>query len=58
MNKQEKQTKTHRHRQQHGGCRREGRGGVEKSKGGQIQGNGEDLTLDGGHTMRYTDDVS
>ena len=37
MNKQEKQTKAHRHRQQYGGDQREGVG-VVKGKGGQIHG--------------------
>ena len=38
MNNQEKQIKTHRHRQQSGGYQREGDGGVVKGKGGQIYG--------------------
>ena len=33
MNKQEKQTKTQRHRQQYGGYQREGGGEVGKAKG-------------------------
>ena len=57
-NKQTRQTKTHRHRQQYGSYQREGvlRGwwrveGVENMVT-------EALTLDGGHTMQYADDVS
>ena len=38
INKQEKQTKTHRHRQQHGGYQREGDWRVVKGKGGEIYG--------------------
>ena len=39
MNKPDKQTQPHRHRQQYGGCQREGVG-VVKGKGGQMCGDG------------------
>ena len=40
MNKQEKQTKSHRHRKQYGGYQREGGRGIVKGEGGQVHGEG------------------
>ena len=57
MNKQKtKQTKTHRHRRQHGGHQREG-GGVVKGKEVKYTVT-EDFTVGGGHTMQHKDDAS
>ena len=46
--------KTHRHRQQYGNYQREGE--KVEGKGGEMVMEG-DLTLDGEHTIQYTDDV-
>ena len=59
MNKWEKpQTKPHGHRQQYCGYQWEGDRAVVKGKRGQSQMTTEDLTLGGGHTVQYIDDVS
>ena len=55
MNKQEKQTETHRHRQQDGGYQREGERGQESVKGAKYLVT-EDLTWGEEHTD--ADDVS
>ena len=58
MNQQEKQTEiTDGHRQQQGGYQKEAGGRLVKGKRDQIMVT-KDLTLGGGHTMQYTDDVS
>lgn len=49
--------KTREHKHQCGGCQREGDGDVG-GKGDLIYGDRDDLTLDGGHTMQYTDLVT
>ena len=53
MNKQEKQTKSHGHRQQYGGHQRMGGGVVVKGKGVKYMVMEDDLTLTlgGGHTV-------
>ena len=51
-------TKGHRHRRPCGGYQREGGGAVVKGRGGQVYGKEGDVTLGGGHTMQYTDQVS
>ena len=55
-NKQKKWTKPQR-QTQYGGNKREEGWRVVKGKGSQIHGDG-DLTLGGGHTVQYIDDVS
>ena len=59
MIKQEKQTKTHRHRQQYG-CYRGKRavGGQLSVKGGKYTVMEGNLTPGGGHTMQHGDHVS
>ena len=52
MNKQDKQTKGHRHRQQYGGDQREGGWGQKKVKDSKDTVTKEDLTLGGKHTMQ------
>ena len=44
-NKKNKQTKTHRHGQQHGGDQREGNGGIVKGKGVQIYCDGRNYDI-------------
>ena len=58
MNIQEKQTKTHGHRQQYGVYHREGGGEQERVKGVKYMVAEEDVTSGGGHTAQCTDDVS
>ena len=59
INQQARQTQTHWQRQQYGGYQREGKWGErqERVRGDQIYGDGDDLTLDGEHTVQYTDDI-
>ena len=57
MSKQEKQAKTHRHREQYGGNHRNVGWEIVKGKGGEIHGDGKTI-LGGGHTIQYTSDVS
>ena len=58
MNKQDKQTKTHRHREQHGGYLRERElGDVEKGKGVKYMVKEGVPTLGDKYTKQYTDDV-
>ena len=56
MNTQEKQTTTHRHRQQYGGQQKEGDSKGER--GSNYIGTDEDLTLGGEHAMQYAEEVS
>ena len=58
MNKQEKQTEIHKHRQWYGSYQREEGWGMVKVKGGKYMGTEDDLTLGGGHTMQHIAHVS
>ena len=57
MNKQEKQTKTHRRTQKYGGYQRGGMWGALRINRVKYVMT-EDLILGGGHTIQYTDHVS